>query len=102
MSHQKQEEIFNRFVKERALEFVDIKDKFDPNDLVYRFKNEPKDFGNYQISLKLFEDLINGDINPKEVLKNEARFKLDLSKIKTGGNKSVYKQNNKECYYLFW
>ena len=37
--------------------------------------------------------LKNGDINPKEVLKNQAKFKLDLSEIKTGGNKSVYQKN---------
>ena len=65
MSNEKQKEIFNRLVKERALEFSDIKDKIDPNNLVYIFKtgeNEPKDFGNYQIPLKLFEDLTDGDI----------------------------------------
>ena len=32
--------------------------------------------------LKLLEDL-------KDVLKNQARFKLDQNEIKTGGNKSV-------------
>ena len=52
--------MFYRLVKERALEFDDIKDKIDPNNLVYNFKtseNEPKDIGNYQMPLKLFEDL---------------------------------------------
>ena len=87
----KNKQIFNRFVKERALDFFYIKDKIDPNNLVYIFKtglNEPKDFGNYQIPLKLFEDLRDGDTNPKEVLKNQARFKSDLSEIKTGGKKT--------------
>ena len=37
---------------------------------------------------KLIEDLRDGDINLKEVLKNQARFKLDLSEIKTGCKKS--------------
>ena len=47
-------------VKERTIEFADAKDKIDPNNLIYSFNtsgNEPKDFGNYQIPLKLFEDL---------------------------------------------
>ena len=35
--------------------------------------------------LKLFENLRDGDINPKGVLKNQARFKSDLSELKTGG-----------------
>ena len=42
---------------------------------------------NYQMPLKLFEDLTDGDINPKEVLKNKARFKSDLSEIKAEGKK---------------
>ena len=35
VSHEKQEQIFNRLVKERALGFSDVKDKIDPNNLVY-------------------------------------------------------------------
>ena len=38
MSNEKQKEIFNRLVKERAHEFPDIKDKSDPNKLEYKFK----------------------------------------------------------------
>ena len=33
--------------------------------------------------MKLFEDLRDGNINPKEVLKNQERFKSDLSEINT-------------------
>ena len=35
VSLDKQEEIFNELLRERALEFYDIKDKIDPNNLVY-------------------------------------------------------------------
>ena len=38
--------------------------------------------------MKLFEDLTDGNINPKGALKNQARFKSDLSEIKIGGKKS--------------
>ena len=75
---------------------ADIKDRIDPNDLVYNFKgneNKSKDFGNYQLSLILFDDLKDGDINPKEVVKNHARFKSDLSEIEIDGNKSVNQKN---------
>ena len=44
--------------------------------------------------LKLFEDLRDADINPIEVLKNQARFKSDLSEIKTGGKKSPNQKEN--------
>ena len=92
MSYEKQKEIFNRLVSERALKFTEIKDKIDLNNLVFKFsgsENKSKDFGNYQMSLKLFEDLRDGNINLKEVLKNQARFKSDFSEIKVGGKISI-------------
>ena len=64
--------------------------------ILYTFKtdgNESKDFGSYQMLLKLFEDLENGNINRKDVLKNQARFKSDLSEIKIGGKKLPNQKN---------
>ena len=43
--------------------------------------------------MELFEDLRDGNINPKEALKNQARFKSDLSEIKIGGKKSPNQKN---------
>ena len=73
-----------------------MKDEIDPNNLVYTLKtdgNESIDFENYQMPLKLFEHLRDGNINPKEVLKNQARFKSDLSEVKIGGEKSPNQKN---------
>ena len=39
------------------------------------------------------KDFRDGNINPKEVLKNQARFKSDLSEIKTGAKKSPNQKN---------
>ena len=67
VSHEKKE-IFNRFVKERALEISNTKDKIDHNNLVYKFsggENKPKDFRIFQLPLKLFENLRDENINPK-------------------------------------
>ena len=41
------------------------------------------------MELNLFENLRDGELNPKEVLKNLARFKSDLNKIEIGGKKSI-------------
>ena len=63
-------------VKERALEFSNIKEKNESNNLVYIFKtgeNEPKDSGNYQMPLKLFKDLRDREIKLKEVLKKSSK-----------------------------
>ena len=64
-------EIFKKLIKERALDFADIKDKFDLNNGIKTIENKPKNFRNYQILLQLFENLMVGDVNPKEVLGNE-------------------------------
>ena len=52
--------------------------------------------------LKLFEDLRDGSINATEVLKIQATFKLDLSEIKTGGNKSVDQKNMIKMFLPFF
>ena len=44
----------------------------------------PKDFRNYQNPIELFKDLRDGNIIPKEVLKNQISFKSDLEEIKKG------------------
>ena len=43
--------------------------------------------------MKLLEDLRDGNINPKEVLKDQAWFKSDLNEIKTRGKKSMDQKN---------
>ena len=43
--------------------------------------------------MKLFKDLRDGNINPKEALKNQARFKSDLSEIKMGSQKLPDQKN---------
>ena len=53
---------------------ADIKDKIDLNKLVYNFKtgaNDSKDFGNYQMPWKLFEDLRDGE--PKRSIKRSSK-----------------------------
>ena len=53
-------------------------------------------------SSDLFEGLRDGNINPKEELKNQARFRSDLSEIKIGGNKSPNQNNTIKNVYNFF
>ena len=46
----------------------------------------PKDFTNYQNQIKLFKNLRDSNINPKEVLKDQINLKLDLDKIRKGNS----------------
>ena len=52
MSNKKQREMFNRLVKEKGLEFSDIKDKVDLNYFVCNFsssENKSEKNGNYHM-----------------------------------------------------
>ena len=65
--------------------------------MIYKNKTggiSPKDFRNYQNMIELFKDFRDGNINAKEVLKDEINFKSDLGEIKKGNKKS------KPEYYL--
>ena len=77
------------------------------DNFLYKYKTEgrsPKDFRNYQNPIKLFKDLTDGNMNPKEVLKNQINFKSDLGEIKKRKTKFKIKISNKcdkKCGELF-
>ena len=80
-----QRKIFNELLKERSSEFKDLEKRINLDNLIYKYKNEEKsskDFRNYQNPIDLFKDLNNGNINPKEVLKDQINFKSDLDETK--------------------
>ena len=65
------------------LSFINLEKRINPNNFIYKDKTERislKDFSNYQ-NLIVLRD---GNINPKEVLKNQINFKSDLGEIKKG------------------
>ena len=85
---------FNELVDDKSHEFQNLKNEINPINLAYKYRTKgrsPKYFGNYQDLRKLFKDLKDGNINPKEVLKDQINFKSDLDKIK----KEIKKQNQK-------
>ena len=70
--------MFNERVDEKSSEFRKI---ISPDNFIYKYKTEgiyPKDFRNDQDLIKLFKDLRDGNINPKEVLKDQINFKSDF------------------------
>ena len=76
--------------------------------MVYEFKTEgsPKDLSNYQNPIDLFINFRDGNVSPREVLKNQKEFKSDLGEIKKGNPKSKSKdqisviQNVQNCFDL--
>ena len=77
--------LMNKLIKERYSEFHDLEKIINSNNLIHKYKTEgiiPKNFSNYQNPIDLFKNLSDGNINPKEVLKKQFNFKLDLGEIK--------------------
>ena len=76
--------------------------------MVYEFKTEgsTKDFSNYQNPIDLFINFRDGNVSPREVLKNQKEFKSDLDEIKKENPKSKSKdqisviQNVQSCFDL--
>ena len=80
-------EKFNKLVEEKYYEFQHLKEKINPNNLIYNYKTEGKistDFSGYQNPIDIFINLSDGNVNPREVLKNQIDFKSDIDKIKKG------------------
>ena len=100
----KQKEVSNKFLAGNASEFDDITGKINSNKFINQFRTEkkiPKAFSDYRMPIELFEDLRDGNVDPKEVLKNQVKFKSDISEIKAGSNNSEDKKTyNKKCYFL--
>ena len=74
MYHLSNKKQLNELVEEKSYEFQDLKNKINFNDLMYKYITEgrsPKDFSNYQNLIDLFINLRNGNISPKEILKNQ-------------------------------
>ena len=74
--------------------------------MVYKYKVEgrsPKDFRNYKNLIELFKDLRDGNLNLKEVLKDQIKFKSDLRKIKKEIQIKIRRSNkcNTKCWKLF-
>ena len=78
-------------VDERSSKFMNLGKRIHPDNLIYKYKTEgisPKGFINYQDPKKLFKNIRDGNINPKEVLKDQINFKSYLCEIKKGNPKS--------------
>ena len=95
---EEQKKIFNGLIKERSSEFMNLEKMINPDNLIYEYKTEeisPKSFRIYQNPIKLFKDLRDGNINLKEVLKDQINFKSDLDENKKRKSKIKIKRPNK-------
>ena len=72
-------------LSKRTSKFKNLEKKINPDNLIYNYKIEgrsSKDFRNYQNPVELFKNLRDGNTNPREVLKYQINFSLDLGEIR--------------------
>ena len=87
-------------LKKGLLNFGLQKKRINSDDLIYKYKTEGrslKDLKNYQHVVELFTDLRDGNINQKEVLKDQFNNKSNLGEIKKRKSKTKIIRLNK-CY----
>ena len=66
------------------LNFGIQKKTINPDNLIQKYKTEggsPKDFQHYKNQIDLFINLRDGNINPREVLKNQNNFESELGEM---------------------
>ena len=83
--HLKSKKTFNEFVEKRSSQLRNLEKRINPDNFIYKYKTEERSleiFRNYQNLIELFKDLRDGNVNPKEVLKDQIDFKADLNEIK--------------------
>ena len=80
------------------------KKRINPDNLIYKYKIEgisPKDFRNYQNPTKLLKDLIDVNVDPKEVLKDQINFKSNLGEVKVVHKKSKSENQIQNVQFFF-
>ena len=79
-SHQ---EIFEEFARERFDETPELTNKTSFDDLIHYFKSDTtrKRFDDFENGIKLFENVISGDMKLEEAEKLQNVFKSNLIKI---------------------
>ena len=89
--------MFNRLVDEKSYEFENLEEKINHNSLIHKYKTEgrsPKDFRDCQNLINLFINLRDGNVNPRELLKNQISFKSYLGETRKRKSKVKIKRPN--------
>ena len=80
----KKNEIFNELVEERPEKIIDLDEKVNSDDLIYRYKGNTDDvkFDKYDNALNIINKMQNVEMVLAEVKNNQEKFKSYLGEIK--------------------
>ena len=90
----KQKEIFNELVDERLEKIIDLDERVNSNDLIYRYKGKNVDakFDEFDNALDIINKIRDGKTDLANGRNNQQKFKSFLGEIKKG-NKSNEQKN---------
>ena len=96
----KQKEIFNELVDERLDKIIDLDERINSNDLIYRYKGSTDDvnFNKFDNALDIIDKIWDGKIGLADVKYNREKFKSYLGEIKKG--KKIKKNKKTLCTIL--
>ena len=91
----KQKEIFNKLVDEKLEKIIDLDNKVNNDDLIYRYKGRLVDtkFDEFHSALGIINKIQDGKEELADVKYNQKIFKLYLGEIKKGTKKSKEQKN---------
>ena len=91
----KQKEIFNKLVDEGLEKIIDLDQKVNSDDLIYRYKGRFADtkLDEFENALGIINKIQDGKKDLAEIKNNQQKFKLYLGEIKKGAKKSKEQKN---------
>ena len=94
----KQKEIFNKLVDERLDEITELDEKFNADNLIYKYKGHTADlkFNKFDNSHSLIDKIKKGEISLADTKNNQIKFKSELGEIKKANKKKQIKGAKKK------
>ena len=94
----KQKEIFNKLVDERLDEITELDEKFNTDNLIYKYKGHTADlkFNKFDNSHSLIDKIKKGEISLADTKNNQIKFKSELGEIKKANKKKNKSKEQKK------
>ena len=94
----KQKEIFNKLVDERLDEITELDEKFNADNLIYKYKGHTADlkFNKFDNSHSLIDKIKKGEISLADTKNNQIKFKSELGEIKKANKKKTNQRSKKK------
>ena len=89
------QEFYDKILKERMDEILEMRNKIDFDELIYNFKSptHPINFGKFEGPMYIYGNMKKGDVTLQQVEKQQKDFKKELNEVTSGNPK--HKSNSR-------